>query len=318
MSDLSFSGVYAAVPTPMTADGAALDRAGIGRLTDHLVGAGAHGLVVAGSTGEFTSLDLGERRLVAEAFVAAVDGRVPVVVGTGAPTTADATELSAHAAKAGATAVMVAPPYYDRPSVDELADHLRAVVEAAGIPAIYYHMPALTGVELSADELSGLVRRSGLAGVKDSGGDSTVFTALQQDPDVGAVLNGWDGLTMAAFAGGATAGIWGMAAVLPAQCSALYDALVPRGDLAAARAQWADLFPICRFLDSVNYVAAIKAGLDLVGVDVGPPRLPLRALSADDRARLGELLSAAGAQVVGTGTPTGRGTDDGRPLHHGR
>ena len=112
------------------------------------------------------------------------------------------------------------------------------------------------------------------------------------------MLNGWDSLTMAAFAGGAPAAVWGLASLLPRRCAELYDAVAVRGDLAAARALWDRLFPICRFLDTVNYVAAIKTGLDLVDVPVGAPRRPLRELAADDRARLGELLRAAGIEVA--------------------
>ena len=301
MPEPAFSGVYAATPTPLVPDGSAIDPAAIDRLTEYLVTSGVHGLVVGGSTGEFTALDLDERKSVTEAFLAATDGRLPVVAGTGALTTVETVELSVHAAKAGAGAVMVAPPYYERPSSDELVEHLRAVVESVDVPTIYYHMPSLTGVELDADGLADLLRRSGATAVKDSGGDFTVFTALQQHPEVGTVLNGWDSLTMAAFAGGAPAAVWGLASLLPRRCAELYDAVAVRGDLAAARALWDRLFPICRFLDTVNYVAAIKTGLDLVDVPVGAPRRPLRELAADDRARLGELLRAAGIEVAGRG-----------------
>jgi 1-pyrroline dehydrogenase len=301
MPEPAFSGVYAATPTPLVPDGSGIDPAAIDRLTEYLVTSGVHGLVVGGSTGEFTALDLDERKLVTETFLAATDGRLPVVAGTGALTTVETVELSVHAAKAGAGAVMVAPPYYDRPSSDELVEHLRAVVESVDVPTIYYHMPSLTGVDLDADGLADLLRRSGASAVKDSGGDFTVFTALQQHPDVGAVLNGWDSLTMAAFAGGAPAAVWGLASLLPRRCAELYDAVAVRSDLAAARALWDRLFPICRFLDTVNYVAAIKTGLALVDVPVGAPRRPLRELAADDRARLGELLRAAGVEVAGRG-----------------
>ena len=185
MPEPAFSGVYAATPTPLVPDGSGIDPAAIDRLTEYLVTSGVHGLVVGGSTGEFTALDLDERKLVTEAFLAATDGRLPVVAGTGALTTVETVELSVHAAKAGAGAVMVAPPYYERPSSDELVEHLRAVVESVDVPTIYYHMPSLTGVELDADGLADLLRRSGATAVKDSGGDFTVFTALQQHPEVG-------------------------------------------------------------------------------------------------------------------------------------
>ena len=299
MTTSLLSGVHAAAPTPLSAEGSAVDTPAIGRLTRHLVAGGVHGIVALGSTGEFTALGHDERKLAVEAFVAAADGAVPVIAGTGALSTAETTELSVHAAKAGASGVMVAPPYYERPSFEELVAHVRAVVEAIDIPVVYYHMPALTGVDLGAEELVDLVRRTGVRAVKDSGGDVTTFTALHQHEDVATVLNGWDSLTMSAFAHGARGAVWGLASVLPRQCSDLHDALVVRGDLGAARTLWSDLFPICQFLDSVNYVAAVKTGLELVGVDVGRPRRPVQPLDAGARARFGDLLRRAGAQLVG-------------------
>ncbi|WP_211902111.1 aldehyde dehydrogenase family protein [Saccharopolyspora erythraea] len=304
MPTTSFSGVFAAVPTPLSLDGSTVDRLGIDRVTRHIIDGNAHGLVVGGSTGEFTALSLDERKFSTEAFVAAAGGRVPVIAGTGALTTAETIELSAHAAKAGATSVMVAPPYYERPSFEELVAHLRAVVEAVDVPVMYYHMPALTGVELSGDQLVDLVRRTGVTSVKDSGGDFTAFTHLHQHPEVSAALNGWDSLTMSAFAAGSPASVWGLASVLPRQSADLYDAVVVRGDLARGRAIWAGLFPICEFLDTVNYVAAIKAGLELVGVEAGPPRRPVQPLDPANRARFAELLRAAGATVGAGATRT--------------
>ncbi|GAA2804861.1 aminobutyraldehyde dehydrogenase [Saccharopolyspora taberi] len=307
MSTISFSGVFAAVPTPLGPDGSNVDQPGIDRVTRHIVDGGAGGLVVGGSTGEFTALSLDERKLSIEAFVAAAGGRVPVIAGTGALTTAETIELSTHAAKAGATGVMVAPPYYERPSSDELIAHLRAVVEAVDVPVMYYHMPGLTGVELTADQLVDLVRRTGITSVKDSGGDFTAFTHLHQHPEVPAVLNGWDSLTMSAFAAGSPASVWGLASVLPRQCADLHAAVVVRGDLARGRAIWDGLFPICEFLDTVNYVAAVKAGLELVGVDAGPPRRPVQPLDPANRARLAELLSAVTSVAAPSTSAPGQG-----------
>ncbi|MFP5020784.1 aldehyde dehydrogenase family protein [Pseudonocardia phyllosphaerae] len=301
------AGVLAATPTPLTVDGSTVDQTAVDRLTRFVVDGGVGGVVVNGSTGEFTALGADERRIAVEAFVAAVGGRVPVVAGTGALTTSETVDLSAHAAKAGAAGVMVAPPYYERPSFEELVAHMRAVVDSVDVPVMYYHMPALTGVDLTGEQLSELVRRSGVSSVKDTGGDFTSFTALLQDPDVGEVLNGWDSLTMSAFAAGARGAVWGLASVLPRQCTDLYEAVVLRGDLVGARDIWSRLFPVCRFLDTVNYVAAIKAGLDLVGVPVGEPRRPLRPLDDASRARLADLLAGAGAPITGRVPATGGG-----------
>lgn len=298
MASPQFTGILAAVVTPLTADGTAVDEPGITRQVEHVLGGGIHGLVPGGSTGEFTTLTVDERKRSAEAYLEAVSGRVPVVVGTGALSTTATVELSQHAAKAGATAVMVVPPFYDTLSFDELLAHFGTVVEAVDVPVMYYNLPSATGVHLTAEQFGELARRTGVSSYKDTGGDLPAFTSVRLDhADAITALNGWDTLTFAALAGGAEAGVWGTASVIPHQCAALYDALAVRGDLQAGRELWSTIFPICRFLESHNYAAAIKTGLELVGVPAGPPRRPVLPLAPEYREELRGLLAAAGVPV---------------------
>jgi dihydrodipicolinate synthase/N-acetylneuraminate lyase len=295
MSSPQFTGILAATVTPLTADGSAIDEPGVARQVDHIIGGGIHGLVPGGSTGEFTTLTVDERKRSIELYLEAAAGRVPVVAGTGALSTAETIELSGHAAKAGAAAVMVVPPFYDPLSFEELLAHYSAVVDAVDVPVMYYNLPSATGVQLTAEQF-GELGRIGVSSFKDTGGDLPVFTAVQFDhADTITALNGWDTLTFAAFAGGAKAGVWGTASVIPRLCAELYDALVVRGDLEAGRALWTRIFPICRFLESHNYAAAIKTGLELVGVPAGPPRRPVLPLAPQYRDELRQLLTAAGA-----------------------
>src|SRR5918994_6441922 len=129
-----FHGVLPALITPFTDDGDAIDTRALTAIVDRLVRAGVGGLVPGGSTGEFTTLTHDERRQLAEATVARADGRVPVVVGTGALSTAETVELSVHAERAGAAAVMIVPPFYDALSWRELLAHYTAVADAISIP----------------------------------------------------------------------------------------------------------------------------------------------------------------------------------------
>lgn len=299
MSSPQFTGILAAAVTPLTADGSAVDEAGVARQVEYILGGGIHGLVPGGSTGEFTTLTVAERKRTTELYVDAAAGRAPVVAGTGALSTAETIELSVHAAKAGAAAVMVVPPFYDAPSFEELLAHFAAVVEATAVPVMYYNLPAATGVELTPEQF-GALAGIGVTSFKDTGGDFPLFTAVQADHGAAITpLNGWDTLTFAALAGGAKAGVWGTASVIPRLCADLYDALTVRGDLVAGRDLWAKIFPICRFLESHNYASAIKTGLDLVGVSAGPTRRPVLPLAAQYREELGGLLAAAGVRTVG-------------------
>src|ERR671935_2997415 len=118
-----FHGVLPALITPLTDDGRAIDADALAAIVERLVGAGVGGLVPGGSTGEFTTLTNAERRRLVQLTVAAAAGRVPVVAGTGALSTRETVELSVHAERAGAAAVVIIPPFYDAPSWRELQAH---------------------------------------------------------------------------------------------------------------------------------------------------------------------------------------------------
>jgi len=293
-----FHGVLPALITPFTEDGADVDADALAANVDRLISAGVGGLVPGGSTGEFTTLSDAERREVTEVTVVTAAGRVPVIAGTGALSTRETVELSVHAERAGATAVMVVPPFYDALSWRELLAHYAAVADAISIPITYYNLPSASGVTLEADQLRELRRVARVTSMKDTGGDAVAATELiQAGEEVPTLLNGWDTLTFAALAAGVRAVVWGTASILPEQCVALHRLLIDEIDLPAARDLWARLWPLCRFLESQSYPAAVKTACALVGDATGPVRAPLLALDDDASAELGRLLDHAGATL---------------------
>src|ERR671931_698184 len=271
-----FQGVLPALITPFTEDGAAIDTQALAANVERLIAGGVAGLVPGGSTGEFTTLSNAERRELVEATVQAAAGRVPVVAGTGALSTRETVELSVHAEGAGAAAVMIVPPFYDPLPWRELLTHYTAVADAIDIPIMYYNLPSATGVTLTAEQL----RELPISSLKDTGGDATAATELIQT-DGPTLLNGWDTLTFAALAAGVRAVVWGTASILPEQCVALHRLLIEDLDLVGARQLWARLWPLCQFLESQSYSAAVKAACALVGDTTGPVRAPLLALEDD-------------------------------------
>ena len=296
---LRFHGVLPALITPFTDDGAHVDADSLAAIVERLVAAGVGGLVPAGSTGEFTTLTNAERRQVVEAAVEAAAGRVPVVAGTGALSTRETVELSVHAERSGAAAVMVVPPFYGGLSWRELVAHYAAVAERISIPIMYYNIPAASGVTLDTEQLSELRRVAGVTSLKDTSGDAVAATELIQAGErVPTLLNGWDTLTFAALAAGARAVVWGAASILPEQCVALHRLLIDEIDLPAARELWSRLWPLCRFLESQSYAAAVKAACALVGDTTGPVRAPLLALDDDATGELRQLLERAGATLA--------------------
>jgi 4-hydroxy-tetrahydrodipicolinate synthase len=301
VSDTDFHGVLPALITPFTPDGGAVDADALAAIVERLIGAGAGGLVPGGSTGEFTTLTGDERREIIEVGVEAAAGRVPVVAGTGALSTAETVELSVHAERAGAAAVMIVPPFYDALSWRELLTHYTAVAERISIPIMYYNLPSASGVTLDADQLRELRRAARVTSLKDTGGDAVAATELvQAGQDGPTLLNGWDTLTFAALAAGVRAVVWGTASILPEQCVRLHRLLIDDIDLPAARELWARLWPLCAFLERQSYSAAVKAACALVGDTTGPTRAPLLPLDDDARSELAKLLERAGANLVDT------------------
>jgi 4-hydroxy-tetrahydrodipicolinate synthase len=281
-------GVLPALITPFTDDGEAIDTQSLAAIVERLIGAGAGGLVPGGSTGEFTTLSHAERRELVEVTVAAAAGRVPVVAGTGALSTRETVELSLHAERAGAAAVMIVPPFYDPLGWRELRAHYTAVADAIAIPIMYYNLPGASGVRLSAEQL----RELPISCLKDTGGDATAATELIQT-DGPTLLNGWDTLTFAALAAGVEAVVWGTASILPEPCVELHRLLIEDLDLAAARELWSRLWPLCRFLEGQSYPAAVKAACRLMGDATGPVRAPLQELDEAAASELSALLERA-------------------------
>jgi 4-hydroxy-tetrahydrodipicolinate synthase len=292
------AGVLPAIVTPFTEDGRRIDEDALGSLVTRLAGTGIGGLVTCGSTGEFSALSTEERERVTE-IVTAVAGAVPVVAHTGALTTAETIELSQHAERAGAAAIMVVPPFYEPPGWDELVAHYKAVAGSVSVPVMVYSIPAASGVKMTGDHVAELAAIPGVAMIKDSSGDGLLLMELIQDHSHHLdVFNGCDSLNFFALAAGARGSVWGLANFAPELAVELYRLLAVAGDLVAARSLWARLWPICHALDSANYAAGVKTACHLLGLQLGPLRAPLRFLEGASRRQLGDALRGAGLDVA--------------------
>jgi len=295
MTEPTFEGVLPALITPFTANGEAVDASALRALVERSVDAGVGGLVSTGSTGEVTSLSGTERRSVLETVLETAGGRVPTIAGTTALTTAEAIELSLHAERAGATAVMVMPPFYGAPVWRETLAHFAAIADAISIPIVYYHMPQVSGTTATIEQLAELRRDAHVIALKDSSGDAVAAGALRAAGEaVPTYMNGADTLTFAALAAGVRGVVWGAASFMPAEAVELHRSLIVDPDLPSARARWATLEPICRLLEGTSYVAAVKAACRAVGLTTGPVRAPLLEIPGDERLELEALLAAAG------------------------
>jgi len=286
-------GLVAAVFTPMHADGS-LNLDVVERQARSLVAAGVCGAFLCGTTGEGVSLTTAERRQVAERWRATVGADFALVVHAGANCLADARNLAAHAQEVGASAVAAMAPTFFRPScAEDLAAFLADVAGAApGLPFYYYHIPALSGTPVKAADLlrAAMGRIPTLAGVKFTDDDLMDYgECIGLAGDALDILFGRDEFLLAGLALGARGGIgttYNFAAPLYQRIRQAFDA----GDLAAARAYQARSRDLIAVLKAFGVTRAAKAAMKIVGIDCGPVRLPLRDLSADERAALcGEL-----------------------------
>jgi dihydrodipicolinate synthase/N-acetylneuraminate lyase len=194
---------------------------------------------------------------------------------------------------------MVVPPFYDPLSFAGVKAFLTAVSDASSLPIVYYNIPGITGARLSAAQIAELGDIEHVDYLKDTSGDAvTLADLLASRGDKIKAFNGWDTLTFFGIASGAEAAVWGAAGVVPELAVELWQVLAEKGDLVRARELWRPLWEISDFLESVNYVAGIKAGLELVGAPAGPARLPVQPLTAEERARFAKILSSAGVKTV--------------------
>jgi len=292
---MQLEGVFVALVTPMTAD-QEIDCRTLASLVEYLIEkCGVHGLVPLGSTGEYYSLDGAEREAVAKTTIDAAAGRVPVFVGTNAGSTREVVKLSLQAQSLGADGVMLAAPYYSLPTADELFEHFRTVDRALSIPIMLYNYPARTGVDMTPSMIERLAELKNVRYVKESTGDATrVAEIVRRCGDRIAVFCGCDTLALDSLFLGAVGWVGGVANVLPKEHVKLFQLAHREANVAAARQLFYKLLPaLSLFENSGKYTQFVKAGCELTGHPVGPPRQPLLLASPSEIEQLRAAIEAA-------------------------
>jgi 4-hydroxy-tetrahydrodipicolinate synthase len=288
---MRFPGIIPAAITPFTDDDT-IDVPALRSNLEALVDAGIGGLVATGTMGEAGQLSDDERRLVVDTCVAATDGRIPVIVGVSAGSTAAARKNADVARAAGATAVMCLPPQNYPGTLPELVAFYE-VVAAAGLPIMLYNNPGASGVDLSPDVIAAIAAEvPAIVAVKECSGDARRIAALVNDTEL-EILVGGDDWALEGFATGATGWVSGVANVAPAECVALQEH-VEAGRLAEARAIYARLLPLARLDMTPHLVQYFKGAMDTAGLRGGVSRGPRLPLDADQRAILDAAMAALG------------------------
>ncbi|HEX9749220.1 MAG TPA: 4-hydroxy-tetrahydrodipicolinate synthase [Methylomirabilota bacterium] len=275
---MRFSGVWLPVITPFKAG--EIDYAGYERLVDHYVRAGVSGVIPLGTTGESPTIDEAETEALVEHTVAAVAGRVPILIGVGGNDTRKVVKAVKRLQKHAVQGILSVCPYYNRPSQDGMREHFTRVAEATDRPILIYNIPYRTGVNLANETLLALAEVPNIAGVKDSSGNvAQSLDLLRRRSPAFAVLTGEDAFFYTMLAHGGDGGILASAHVETATFLSVYERMVANDHQGALKA-WSRLEPMVPLLFKEPNPVPIKHCLWRQGLIASAEcRLPLTRVS---------------------------------------
>ena len=299
---MQFEGIYTPIVTPYR-DDFSIDRDRFAAVVDFLIGKGVHGLIVAGTTGEYYAQTPEERIEMMSLARDLIRGRVPMIVGTGAIRTEDSIMYAEAAVAAGADALLVATPPYAYPTGREIALHALAIDRAANLPVMLYNYPGRMSVNMDEETLNRLGRSPNFRAIKESSGDPNRLHMLARDYPHIALSCGMDDQALEFFAWGARSWVCAGSNFAPEAHIALYQACAVDGDFTKGRAIMSAMLPLMRVLEQGGkFVQCIKHGLSFRGIEAGPPRKPMLPLNKDEKRALREVVETMHctiAQITG-------------------
>lgn len=288
-----FRGSYVALVTPMKED-TSLDWDALEKFIEWHIEQGSHGLVPVGTTGESATLSMSEHAEVIKRVVQQVDGRVPVIAGTGANSTSEALELTLAAQEAKADGALLVTPYYNKPTQEGLYQHYKHIADNTAIPLVLYNVPSRTACDLLPETIGRLAAISSIVGIKEATGD------IQRMKDIAAVvddtfslLSGDDGTAQDFLEAGGHGFISVTANIAPAEMSQLCE-LVAEGKVEEARRLNARLMSLHTELFVESNPIPIKWAASQLGFGADVLRLPLTSLCEENKAGLRDAMKENG------------------------
>ncbi len=293
-----FEGVLPAIITPFKRNSAMdLDTRGLVQNIEFLVSAGIDGIVPCGSTGESATLSFAEHEKVIEITIDKVNGKIPVLAGTGSNNTAEAVRLTKAAKDSGADGVLVISPYYNKPNRAGLVKHYTKLADI-DIPVVMYNVPGRTGQNLEPDLVAELAKHPNIVAIKEASGNISQVSRIIEDTrdEDFVVISGDDNMTLPIMALGGVGVISVAANVIPAPMVAMSNAM-KKGDLAKALLIHYKISPLLRAMFIDTNPIPVKKAVELQGMAAGPVRLPLDELDAKKTAQLQAVLAAYAGKV---------------------
>lgn len=286
-------GAITAIVTPML--DAQVDEQGLVDLIEFQIAGGIHGLVPCGTTGESATLSFNEHKRVIELTVKTVNGRVPVIAGTGANSTLEAIELSASAKASGADAILSVVPYYNKPSQEGLYQHFKAIHDAVNIPMVLYNVPSRTVTNMEPATVARLAELPGIIGIKEATGNlNQISDILRRCPDDFILLSGDDFTCMPTALVGGKGVISVTSNIEPAGMAAMMEAALA-GDLEKANEIHYRLFGLMGTMFCYPSPAPAKQALELMGkIKSAEVRLPMSRMDVSSLDKLTAEMKTVG------------------------
>jgi 4-hydroxy-tetrahydrodipicolinate synthase len=288
-----FKGSFVALITPMRANGA-VDEDALARFVDWQIREGTQGLVPVGTTGESPTLTHDEHKRVVEITIEVANGRVPVIAGAGSNSTAEAVDLAKHAKRAGADAVLVVAPYYNKPTQEGLFLHFSAIADHADIPVILYNVPSRTVVDISVETMARLARNRNIVGVKDATANLTrpLHTTRAIGPEF-TQLSGEDHTALPYLAAGGHGCISVTGNIAPRLVAQMQTAWAD-GRLAEAMEIQTRLVPLHDAMFAETNPGPVKYAASLLGHTADHCRLPLAPCAEATKAKVRAAMTEVG------------------------
>lgn len=282
--------ISTAMVTPFDSKGN-IDFGKTTQLINYLLNNGTESLVVAGTTGESPTLSSEEKVALFRHVVKVVDGRVPVIAGTGNNNTYASIELTKKAQEAGVDAIMLVAPYYNKPNQEGLYHHFKTIAESTNLPIMLYNIPGRSVINMSVDTVIKLSKIPNIVAIKEASGSLEAMTEIiANTADDFVLYSGDDGITLPALSIGAKGVVSVSSHVIGNEMQQMVKAFL-EGNVTEATRQHQKLLPIMRGLFAAPNPVPVKTALQIKGLDVGSVRLPLVPLSEQERVQITKLLS---------------------------
>lgn len=288
-------GSMVAIITPFNADGS-VNEDKFRQLVEFQIENGTDVIVPCGTTGESATLNYEEHDQVIRACIEQVNGRVPVIAGTGSNSTAEAVEMSLHAKQMGADGVLLVSPYYNKPSQEGLYQHYKTIAEAVALPQVLYNVPGRTGMNMQASTTIRLAEIDNIVAIKEASGDVTQASdIINKAGDKIDVISGDDFLTLPLMACGAKGIISVTANIMPKEVKAMVVA-INEGRWDDARTMHLQLLDIHKAMFVESNPVPVKTAVSLLGKCEATVRQPLAALQPESLEKLKAVM--AGCSLI--------------------